>query len=269
MAVKQTRRKAADVLGRTGSAVEQGLGTAREKAGRGVEIATSGAGRGIAVARVQAARGVERARPRLERAGEATSRRLAEARARGGEQLAARRARAGKRLAKTRRSVGFWIAGEKPKSRTRRMAAGAAAVGAGAAAAFFLDPVSGRRRRRLARDWTVARARRLGRATGEAGRAVAARASGTVQSIRHRGDGRFPENDQVLAHKVESELFQDIDIPSGQIVINAENGVVVLRGQVERPDDIQRVEREVRRIDGVREVENLLHLPGEPAPTRR
>lgn len=247
MTVKQAQRKAAEVLGRTGSAVGQGLEVTREKAGRGVA----------------------RARPKVERAGEAASRRLAETRARGGKELATRRARTGKRLTRTRRTVGFWIAGEKPKSRTRRIAQGAAAVGAGAAAAFFLDPVSGKRRRRLAKDWTVARARGLGRATAGASRSVAARASGTVQSIRARRDGRLPENDQVLAHKVESELFQDIDIPSGQIVINAENGVVVLRGQVDRPDDIQLVERQVLRIDGVRGVENLLHLPGEPAPTRR
>jgi osmotically-inducible protein OsmY len=78
-----------------------------------------------------------------------------------------------------------------------------------------------------------------------------------------------PENDQVLAHKVESELFQGNDFPKGQININAENGVVVIRGQLDSPDLIARIEAEARTIQGVRDVENLLHLPGTPAPTRR
>jgi osmotically-inducible protein OsmY len=44
---------------------------------------------------------------------------------------------------------------------------------------------------------------------------------------------------------------------------------VILRGQVDEADDIARIETQVRLIEGVRDVSNLLHLPGQPAPTRR
>ena len=60
-------------------------------------------------------------------------------------------------------------------------------------------------------------------------------------------------------------MFRDPDIPKGRININAEGGVIVLRGELERPEQINAVEAAVRRVAGVRDVENLLHLPGTPA----
>ena len=52
----------------------------------------------------------------------------------------------------------------------------------------------------------------------------------------------------------------------GRISINAEDGVVFLRGTLEHQEDIQRLGKAAREIAGVREVENLLHAPGTPAP---
>jgi osmotically-inducible protein OsmY len=50
--------------------------------------------------------------------------------------------------------------------------------------------------------------------------------------------------------------------------INVEReGVVVLRGQVQRDEIIRDVEARVRRVAGVRDVENLMHLPGTPVRT--
>jgi osmotically-inducible protein OsmY len=72
-----------------------------------------------------------------------------------------------------------------------------------------------------------------------------------------------------LAHRVESELFRRVEVPKGQIDINAEDGAVFLRGVVERAEDIARIEEAARRIPGVRDVENLLHMPGTPAPPSR
>jgi len=89
----------------------------------------------------------------------------------------------------------------------------------------------------------------------------------TVNARRFRR--REPVDDVTLAHKVESELSRLADVPKGQIVINAEDGVVFLRGVIEREDDIERLEAATRRIAGVRSVENLLHLPGTPAPAGR
>ena len=48
--------------------------------------------------------------------------------------------------------------------------------------------------------------------------------------------------------------------------VNAQHGVVQLRGQVESPQLIDELVARTRSVQGVREVENLLHLPGSPAP---
>lgn len=170
------------------------------------------------------------------------------------------------RVKTARRKVGFWIAGEEPR-KARRWPAFAAA-GIGAVAAFFLDPVSGKRRRAVTKDWIAGRLRSGGRTIARLGRGAGAHASGYAQRIANSGSEQPPENDATLSHKVESELFQGLDIPSGQININAENGVVFLRGTLKRPSEIVDVERRVWSIGGVRGVENLLHLEGTPAPTR-
>ena len=170
------------------------------------------------------------------------------------------------RVRRARRTIGYRIAGEQPPSRTSRAIRGGLAVLGGAAAAFFLDPVSGKRRRHLARDKVASLARGLADRAGRTGRYVTATASGKVQALRHGGQ-EDPENDQVLAHKVESEVFQSDDIPKGQVSVNAEHGVVVLRGQVKSPDMINELERRVQAVHGVRGVRNLLHVPGTPAPT--
>jgi osmotically-inducible protein OsmY len=66
---------------------------------------------------------------------------------------------------------------------------------------------------------------------------------------------------------VETELFRPADVPKGQINVNVENGVVVLRGEVDSWDMVDDLVGRAREVQGVRDVENLLHLPGQPAPT--
>ena len=61
-------------------------------------------------------------------------------------------------------------------------------------------------------------------------------------------------------------MFRDPSLPKGQVSINAENGKIFLRGEVDEPDTIVRIERAARDVEGVETVENLLHLPGTPAP---
>jgi hypothetical protein len=58
-------------------------------------------------------------------------------------------------------------------------------------------------------------------------------------------------------------------IPKRRNSINAEDGFVFLRGVVDRPEDIERTGAATRQIPGVREVENLIHLPGTPPPASR
>jgi osmotically-inducible protein OsmY len=86
------------------------------------------------------------------------------------------------------------------------------------------------------------------------------------------GAGREPAeerlNDPALARKVESEVFRGEDIPKGNISVNAEYGVIYLRGEVPDREVMEELAVRARRVDGVRAVENLTHLPGEPAPTK-
>ena len=163
-----------------------------------------------------------------------------------------------------RRRVGYWIAGEKPKRGTGWILAAGAA---GAAAAFFLDPANGKRRRHVAKDWIVARFRRAGGVAARAGRSVGAQSYGAWRSATHPTEGGPPENDATLTHKVESEVLGYVGVPSGRVNVNAEFGVVTLRGAVDRPEQIDEIERRTRRVGGVRDVQNLLHLSGTTAPT--
>jgi osmotically-inducible protein OsmY len=142
-------------------------------------------------------------------------------------------------------------------------------VGLGAALTYFFDPEQGRRRRAMTRDRSVAFFRRRMRKTERLGRSASAQAEGLVQKAKHLEEEPKPQPDDVtLTRKVETEIFRDADIPKGQINVNAENGKVYLRGEVGQPELIKDLEQRARRVQGVQEVENLLHLPGTEAPAR-
>jgi osmotically-inducible protein OsmY len=65
---------------------------------------------------------------------------------------------------------------------------------------------------------------------------------------------------------VRSEALRGEDVPAGEINVNVQDGVVQLRGELQRPELINELVDRVRGVQGVREVENLLHLPGTEAP---
>lgn len=144
-----------------------------------------------------------------------------------------------------------------------RLAIGAAVA---AALAFFFDPTSGRRRRAQLVQRTGAFFRRRARGARRTGEAVGAHASGVAQKATHLREQPKDFTDPTLKSKVESELFRDVDVPKGQIDVNVQDGVVQLRGEVPRPELIDELVSRVRKINGVREVESLLHLPGAQAP---
>jgi osmotically-inducible protein OsmY len=137
----------------------------------------------------------------------------------------------------------------------------------GAAIAYLLDPQSGRRRRAMLRDRSAGFARQTGRSAAQTGRAVAAEAYGVSQKVQHLKEAPKEYDDATLAQKVQSEIFRDADSPKGQVDVNAEDGIIVLRGEVERPELIEQLVERTRSVQGVRDVQNLLHLPGTPAPT--
>jgi osmotically-inducible protein OsmY len=136
----------------------------------------------------------------------------------------------------------------------------------GAAIMYFLDPADGKRRRHVAVDRTKAFFRRRARSTAGA---VGSHAHALRQKATHLREEPKPQpNDATLKQKVETEIFRDPEVPKGTIDVNAENGVVYLRGEVDRPELIEALEKQVRNVQGVRGVENLLHTQGEPAPTK-
>jgi len=135
----------------------------------------------------------------------------------------------------------------------------------GAALMYFFDPADGTRRRHVAADRVRAFFRRR---VSHGTRAVGSTAHALKQKATHFREEEKPDpNDATLKEKVESEIFREEGVPKGQINVNAENGVVFLRGEVEQPELIEELEKQARKVQGVTSVENLLHLPGEPAPT--
>jgi hypothetical protein len=150
--------------------------------------------------------------------------------------VAARTARAGIRTyGKAKRAQGRASARGDGGPVKRSLAAG---LGIGALAAFLLDPKDGRRRRNVLR-----------------GRAI---------SKLHR---RRDYDDVTLTRKVETEIFRDPDAPKGRVSVNTEHGVVFLRGAVER-NQIRELGEAAGKVDGVERVENLLHTPDQPPPSR-
>ena len=137
---------------------------------------------------------------------------------------------------------------------------------AAAAGAWLYDPVSGRRRRAQLRDRTAGFFRRLVRRSGRLGRHVASDTHGLAQRATHVREQPKVLDDTTLKNKVETEIFRAADSPKGRVSVNAQHGIVQLRGEVESTELIDDLVRKVRSIQGVRDVENLLHLAGTPAP---
>jgi osmotically-inducible protein OsmY len=132
-------------------------------------------------------------------------------------------------------------------------------IALGAALTYFFDPENGKRRRKVAADRLVALARRHGK------RMIKGTVSQThalKQRTTHRREEPKPQPDDVtLARKVETEIFRDADVPKGKINVNAENGKIVLRGEVDSPELIEDLVTKARKVQGVEEVESLLHTP--------
>jgi osmotically-inducible protein OsmY len=138
----------------------------------------------------------------------------------------------------------------------------------GGVLAWFGDPSNGRRRRAVTRDRALAMVRRTRRRSERFGRHVASDAYGLKQKVTHLQEEPKDYDDATLKSKVETELFRPADVPKGKIDVNAQNGVVQLRGEVDSPELIDTLVERARRIHGVKDVESLLHLPATKAPVR-
>jgi hypothetical protein len=126
----------------------------------------------------------------------------------------------------------------------------------GAALSYFFDPENGKRRRKVTADRLAALLRRHG---GRLMKGTGSQAHALKQKATHLREEPKPQPDDVtLARKVETEIFRDADVPKGKINVNAENGKVVLRGEVESPEMIEDLVSKARKVQGVQDVESLL-----------
>jgi osmotically-inducible protein OsmY len=136
-----------------------------------------------------------------------------------------------------------------------------AGAAVGGAAAYLLDSSSGAQRRQE----LAAAVRRRKRGVEDTARGAQATAQGVMAKAQHAAAGgeSAPPDDITLTRKVETEIFRPEGAPKGQVNVQAIDGVVELRGQVDDPAVIDDLERRTRRVTGVRDVRNLLHVPGQ------
>jgi osmotically-inducible protein OsmY len=142
----------------------------------------------------------------------------------------------------------------------------ATAGAAGAAVAYFLDPDRGRARRNRTKDQASAALRRRKADSERAARYREGRAEGAAVEARGGGQPR-PQDDVDVAHAVR-QAFAAAGVDTGNVTVEAVDGAVTLRGQVESEDDKRRLEEVARSTPAVREVQSWLHLPGQPAPNK-
>ena len=129
-------------------------------------------------------------------------------------------------------------------------------IALGAALTYFFDPQNGKRRRKMAADRFAGLSRRHGKRLAKG---AASQAHGLTQKATHLKEEPKPQPDDVtLARKVETEIFRDADVPKGKINVNAENGKIVLRGEVDSDEMIDDLVSKARKVQGVQDVENLL-----------
>ncbi len=141
----------------------------------------------------------------------------------------------------------------------------------GGAVVYFLDPRSGQGRRSRAKDQIQAQ---LGGTAEQAGGAVlqtdsAGQRGESFAGTAAKPSGEPPDDDKTLVDKIKSEVLGRTDYVGHDVVVDAADGVVTLRGQLARPDQIDDLAAAVGAVPGVSQVENYLHLPDTPAPNKQ
>ena len=147
-------------------------------------------------------------------------------------------------------------------------------VGLGALLMYYFDRASGRRRRALVRDQIVhivhVVTRRVPDRIEQRGRFF----RGVARGLRHEAAGvvlngrESAVDDETLVDRVRSEVLGARGIKAGEIHLDAYEGAVTLRGQLQYPDEIRRLIEDTSRVEGVRRVRSYLHLPGTLAPNK-
>ena len=90
---------------------------------------------------------------------------------------------------------------------------------------------------------------------------------GVAEGVAHRaahampgvGKRKEPLDDVSLAQKVEGEAFRQASVSKAHVSVNAEGGVVYLRGRLDSEREIEALVRAAGAVEGVNRVENKLH----------
>jgi osmotically-inducible protein OsmY len=155
----------------------------------------------------------------------------------------------------------------------RRLAARAGALfGAfivGAIAEYFVfDRRHATRRRHIARERGMAITRRRSRAAIRRAKYLEGVAEGVAHRAAHAVPGhngqREALDDVSLARKVESVAFREAGVSKAHVSVNAEKGVLYLRGRLESEREIADLVRAAAAVEGVARVENMLHTARFP-----
>ena len=131
----------------------------------------------------------------------------------------------------------------------------------GAALMYLLDPLSGKRRRALARDQWVHASRRAVDAVRVTARDLSNRLQGLSAQLRRTAQ-RQPPSDDVLLARVRARIGRVVSHPHS-IEVQAAGGRVRLEGPV-LADEVRRLLRTVTRIEGARTIDNRLTVYSAP-----
>lgn len=149
-------------------------------------------------------------------------------------------------------------------ARRRRLRWTLLTMGLGAAAQYFLDPERGTARRTQARDQVQAATRKAQRRAEGKAEYEQEREAGLAYEATHPQTP--PGDDITVTDKVRSEVLGRYEFSAYTINVDTVEGMVTLRGLVDDPAVIADLEQSVRKVVGVRDVENLLHGPDSPPP---
>lgn len=123
--------------------------------------------------------------------------------------------------------------------------------GIGAVIGYLFDPDRGRHRRAQLRDQLTARTRDVAQEAERSARYQAGRAKGAVAGLI---PDQPPEDDASLLQKVRSEAIGPSAIPTDDIEIHVDDGVVVIRGRIPDPQAADELVSRIRNVTGVRDV---------------
>ncbi len=139
----------------------------------------------------------------------------------------------------------------------------------GAAIAYLFDPVSGTGRRARLRDQAGALVRRGQDRADKLSRHAGNVLEGTAHELAGTDEGARSMDDVTVADRIRSEVLGRPGLEAGGLVVDVQDGVAHLRGELEDPARIEEVVDLTKGVAGVRTVENLVHLPGTAAPNKQ